>query len=68
MYICVYVFVLGDLLEDPHGILNRWKNYSCQLLNVHRVGGVRQTGIHTAEPFVPELSASEAEVAIGKLY
>jgi hypothetical protein len=33
----------GDLLLDPHKILNRWKNYFCQLLNVHRVGGVRQT-------------------------
>jgi hypothetical protein len=31
------------------------------------VGGVRQTEIHTAEPFVPELSVSEFEVAIGKL-
>jgi hypothetical protein len=28
----------GDLLLDPHKILNRWKNYFCQLLNVH--GGV----------------------------
>jgi hypothetical protein len=25
----------GDLLMDPHKILNRWKNYFCQLLNVH---------------------------------
>jgi hypothetical protein len=31
------------------------------------VGGVRQTEMHTAEPFVPEPSASEAEVAIRKL-
>jgi hypothetical protein len=36
-------------------------------LNVHGAGGVRQTEIHTAEPFVPEPSASEVEVAIGKL-
>jgi hypothetical protein len=36
-------------------------------LNVHWEGGVRQTEIHTAEPFVPESSASEAGVAIGKL-
>jgi hypothetical protein len=57
----------GDLLADPHKILNRWKNYFCQLLNVHRAGGVRQTEMHTAEPFVPEPSASEAEVAFGKL-
>jgi hypothetical protein len=25
----------GDLLADSHKILNRWKNYFCQLLNVH---------------------------------
>jgi hypothetical protein len=56
----------GDLLADPHKILNRWKNYFYQLLNVHRVGGVRQTEMHTAEPFVPERSASEVEVATGK--
>jgi hypothetical protein len=57
----------GDLLADPHKMLNRWKNYFCELLNVHGAGGVRQTEIHTAEPFVPEPSASEVEVAIGKL-
>jgi hypothetical protein len=27
----------GDLLADSHNILNRWKNYYSQLLNVHRV-------------------------------
>jgi hypothetical protein len=57
----------GDLLADPHNILNRWKNYFCQLLNVHGAGGVRQTEMHTAEPFVPEPSSSEAEAATGKL-
>jgi hypothetical protein len=31
------------------------------------VGGVRQTEMHTAEPFLPEPSASEIEVAVGKL-
>jgi hypothetical protein len=57
----------GDLLVDPHKILNRWKNYFCQLFNVHGAGGVRQTEVHTAEPFVPEPSASAVEIAIGKL-
>jgi hypothetical protein len=57
----------GELLADPHKILNRWKNYFCQLLNVHGTSGVGQTEMHIAEPFVPELSASEAEAAIGKL-
>jgi hypothetical protein len=57
----------GDLIGDPHNILNMWKNYFCYLLNIHSVGGVRQTEIHTAQPFVPEPSASVVEVAIGKL-
>jgi hypothetical protein len=57
----------SDLLVDPRKILNRWKNYFCQLLNVHRAGGVRQTEIHTAKPFVPEPNASELEVTIQKL-
>jgi hypothetical protein len=56
-----------DLLADPQKIMNRWKNYFCQLLKVQRAGGIRQTEILTAEPFVPERSASEAEVAIRKL-
>jgi hypothetical protein len=34
---------------------------------VHGAGGVRQTELHTAEPFVPESSASEVQVAIGQL-
>jgi hypothetical protein len=52
---------------NPHKILNREKNYFCQVLNVHGVGGVRQTEVRTAEPFVPEPSAYEVEVAIGKV-
>jgi hypothetical protein len=57
----------GDLLADFHNILNRWKNYFCQLLNVHGVSNVRQTEIHTAEPLVPEPSSFEVETAIEKL-
>jgi hypothetical protein len=36
-------------------------------LNVQGPGGIRQTEIHTAEPFVPEPSAAEFEVAIRKI-
>jgi hypothetical protein len=54
----------GDLLADPHKILNSWKNYFCQLLNVHGAGGVRQTVMHTAQLFVPEPSGSVVEVSI----
>jgi hypothetical protein len=31
----------GDLRPDSHNILNRWKNYFSQLLNVHNVSDVR---------------------------
>jgi hypothetical protein len=48
----------SDLLAYPHKILSKWKNYFCQLLNVHGVGGGRQAEMHTAEPFVPDLIAS----------
>jgi hypothetical protein len=57
----------GDLLVDPHKILYRWKNFFRQLLNLHGAGGVRQTEMHTAEPFVLEPSVSKVEVAFGKL-
>jgi hypothetical protein len=33
----------GDLLADSHNILNRWKNYFSQLLNVHNVSEVGHT-------------------------
>jgi hypothetical protein len=36
-------------------------------LNVHGVNDVRQTEIHTAEPLMPESSASEVEMAIENL-
>jgi hypothetical protein len=57
----------GDLLADSHSILNRWKNYFCQLSNVHGVNDVRQTEIHTAETLLPEPSSSEVEIATEKL-
>jgi hypothetical protein len=51
----------GDLLADSHSILNRWKSYFSQLLNVHNVSGVRQVEVHTAEPLVPGSSHLEVE-------
>jgi hypothetical protein len=56
----------GDLLVDSH-ILNVWKNYFSQLLNVHRVSDVRQIEIHTAKSLVPDSSRFEAEIAIANL-
>jgi hypothetical protein len=57
----------GDLLVDSHHILNRWKNYFSQLLNVHNVSDVRQIEVHTAEPLVSGPSHLEVEIAIAKL-
>jgi hypothetical protein len=56
-----------NLVKDPQEILTRWKNYFCQLLNVQGPGSIRQTEIHTAEPFVPEPSAAEIVVTIRKV-
>jgi len=55
------------LFADSHYILAMWRKYFSQLLNVHKVNDVRQTEIHTAEPLVPEPSASDIELAIEKL-
>jgi hypothetical protein len=55
------------MLANSHNILNRWKNYFSQLLNVHNVSDVRQIEVHTAQPLVPGPSRLEVEVAITKL-
>ena len=57
----------GDWVAGYQGIVARWRNYFSQLFNVHRVKDVGQAEIHTAEPLVPEPSASEVELAIDKL-
>jgi len=57
----------GDLVADPHSIVARWRTYFSQLFNVHGVKDVGQAEIHTAEPQVPESSASEVELVIDKL-
>jgi hypothetical protein len=57
----------GDFVEKSHGILTRWRNHFSQLLNVHWINYVRQTEIHTAEPLVPEPSASAVELGTEKL-
>jgi len=55
------------LVADSHSIVARWRNYFSQLFDVHGVKDVGQAEIHTAEPLVPEPSASEVELAIDKL-
>jgi hypothetical protein len=57
----------GDFVTDSHSIVDRWRNYFSQLFNVHGVKDVGQAEIHTAEPPVPDPSASEFELAIDKL-
>jgi hypothetical protein len=43
----------GNLLADPQNILNRWKHFFNQVLNVHGFHDVRQMDVHKAEPLVP---------------
>ena len=57
----------GDLVADSHGIVARRRSYFSQLFNVHGFKDVGQAEIHTAEPLVPESSASEVELTIDKL-
>jgi hypothetical protein len=57
----------SDLLADSHSILKRWKKYLFHLLNVHGVNDVRHTQIRAAEPFVPEPSSFDVEIAVLKL-
>jgi hypothetical protein len=56
----------AELLADSHSILNRWKNYFSQLLNVHIVSDVRQMEVHMAELLAPRHSLLEVEIAIAK--
>ena len=57
----------GELVADPQSIMARWRNYFSRLLNVREDKDVRQAEIHTVEPLVPEPSAFEVELSIGKL-
>jgi hypothetical protein len=54
----------GNLFADSHNILNRWKNYFCELSNIYRISDVRQIEIHTAEPLVPDPSIFEDELLL----
>jgi hypothetical protein len=57
----------GDLLADSHNVLNIWKNYCSQLLNVHRLSDVRQVEIHTAELLLSDPSPFEVKIAVAEL-
>jgi hypothetical protein len=43
----------GNMLSDPQNVLNRWKNFFNEVLNVHGVHDIRQMDIHMAEPLLP---------------
>jgi len=45
----------------------RWRNYFSKLFKLHGFKVVGQAEIHTAEPLVPDPSASEIELAFVKL-
>jgi hypothetical protein len=47
------------LVADSHIIVDSWRKCFSQLFNVHGAKDVEQAEIHTAEPLVPEPSASE---------
>jgi len=55
------------LFAYPHIISAKWRNYFSQLFGVHGFKDVDQAEIHTAEPLVPESSATEDKLAIDKL-
>ena len=55
------------MVSDPYSIGSMWTNCFSQLLNVHGVNDIRHTEIYTVEPLVPEPSAFEVELAVGKL-
>jgi hypothetical protein len=56
-----------DLLEDYHNILNRWKNYFSQLLNMQSISDVKQIEVYTAEPLIPGPSRLEVQITVVKL-
>jgi hypothetical protein len=57
----------GNLLADPQRITNGWKNFCKEVINVHVVHNVGQKDIQTVEPFVPEPTPIDVEIAIRKL-
>jgi hypothetical protein len=56
-----------DQLADSNNVVNRWKSYISQLLNVHNVSDVKQIEIHTTAPLVLGPSHPEIEISIAKL-
>jgi hypothetical protein len=53
---------MDDVLPGSHNMLNRWKNYFCQILNVYGTKGARQTEILRADSLTAELSPPEVDL------
>ena len=56
--------IMAEMFAHFHPILNWCQNHFFQLLKVLGVNNVRQPEIHTAEPLVPDYTASKDEMAI----
>ena len=56
-----------ELLADSNSILNRWKDYFSNLLNVYKDNDVGEIEIQTAEPLIPDPTRLEVETVIEKL-
>jgi len=48
--------------QISHSILSGWKNYDCQLYDVHGISDVRQTEMHAPEQLIPQPSSFEVEI------
>jgi hypothetical protein len=55
------------MLADPLSVLNMWKYFFNQVLNIQGIDDIRQVDILKAEPLVSEPNLVEVEIAIGKL-
>ena len=59
----------GNLLGDTKSILNRWRNYFNNVLNINdREGGsFNENTIHTAEPFIVESDELAIKITVKEL-
>jgi hypothetical protein len=57
----------SNMLIDPQSVMNRWRHFFNQVVNMHGVYYIRQMAIHISEQIVPEPSLVEVETTIEKL-
>jgi hypothetical protein len=56
-----------DPFADSDNFLKWWKNYFCQIWNVHWINNDKQTKIHTYEPLVHTPNIFDVEIVTEKL-